>query len=86
MDSNLQQLTCSLSYFLGQLHVQFLLLKPMLIVHDERLSIWLVLYFLLLQKQNHDNLFFIDVQSRGKYPNYLLKRLEREEITLPIEK
>ena len=38
------------------------------------------------QKQNHDNLFFIDVQSRGKYPNYLLKRLEREEITLPIEK
>lgn len=38
------------------------------------------------QKQNHDNLFFIDVKSRGKYPNYLLKRLEREEITLPIEK
>lgn len=37
------------------------------------------------QKQNHDNLFFIDVQSRGKYPNYLLKRLEREDVQLPIE-
>lgn len=37
------------------------------------------------QKQNRDNLFFIDVQSRGKYPNYLLKKLERESIELPIK-
>ncbi|HEY0222171.1 6-phospho-beta-glucosidase [Lactovum miscens] len=37
------------------------------------------------QKVNRDNLFFIDVQSRGKYPNYLLKELERKDIQLPIE-
>lgn len=30
------------------------------------------------------NYFFIDVQSRGAYPSYLLKRLEREGVTLPI--
>ena len=26
----------------------------------------------------------IDVQARGKYPNYFLKQLEREGLTLPI--
>ncbi len=37
------------------------------------------------QKQNRDNLFFIDVQSRGKYPHYFLKDLERKGVSLPIE-
>ena len=37
------------------------------------------------QRLNRENLFFIDVQSRGKYPNYALKELERKNIILPIE-
>ena len=37
------------------------------------------------QKLNRENLFFIDVQSRGYYPSYKLKELERKNITLPIE-
>lgn len=34
--------------------------------------------------KNRENLFLIDVQARGKYPNYFLKQLEREGLTLPI--
>ena len=34
--------------------------------------------------KNRENLFLIDVQARGKYPNYFLKQLEREGISLPI--
>ncbi|MGX7029796.1 6-phospho-beta-glucosidase [Vagococcus zengguangii] len=41
-------------------------------------------YFAAIQK-DHENYFFIDVQSRGKYPNYALKELERKGIKLPIE-
>lgn len=37
------------------------------------------------QQKNRDNYFFIDVQSRGAYPNYVLKFLEREGITLKME-
>lgn len=35
--------------------------------------------------KNRENLFLIDVQARGKYPNYFLKDLERKGIALPIE-
>lgn len=31
-------------------------------------------------------LFYVDVQCRGIYPNYKLKELERQHITLPIQK
>lgn len=34
---------------------------------------------------DRDNYFFIDVQARGKYPNYALKKFEREGITIKIE-
>ncbi|MFC4652079.1 6-phospho-beta-glucosidase [Lactococcus nasutitermitis] len=37
------------------------------------------------QAKNRENFFFIDVQSRGNYPNYALKSLERQGIKLPIE-
>jgi len=37
------------------------------------------------QLENQENYFFIDVQSRGEYPNYALKRLEREGIEIPFE-
>lgn len=37
------------------------------------------------QIDNQGNYFFVDVQSRGYYPNYALKSLEREGIELPIE-
>ncbi|GCF94847.1 beta-glucosidase [Enterococcus florum] len=30
-------------------------------------------------------LFYVDVQCRGKYPNYKLKELERQNIVLPIQ-
>ncbi len=35
--------------------------------------------------RNRDNYFFIDVQSRGSYPNYVKKFLERKNITLKME-
>lgn len=37
------------------------------------------------QLKNQENYFFIDVQSRGEYPAYALKRLEREGIEIPFE-
>ncbi|MEH7354020.1 6-phospho-beta-glucosidase [Neobacillus drentensis] len=33
----------------------------------------------------NENYFFIDVQVRGEYPAYVLKALERKNITLPFE-
>lgn len=33
---------------------------------------------------DRNSYFFIDVQSRGKYPNYFLKQLERKGIKLPV--
>jgi 6-phospho-beta-glucosidase len=39
----------------------------------------------LAQQRNRDNYFFIDVQSRGEYPTYVKKFLEREGIQLIIE-
>jgi 6-phospho-beta-glucosidase len=35
--------------------------------------------------EERENYFFIDVQSRGEYPAYALKKLAREGIELPIE-
>lgn len=35
--------------------------------------------------EDREGYFFVDVQSRGYYPNYALKRLEREGITIPFE-
>lgn len=35
-------------------------------------------------QDNRENYFFIDVQSRGSYPNFALKQLEREGITIPF--
>ena len=37
------------------------------------------------KKTDRENYFFIDVQSRGEYPAYALKELERKGIELPIE-
>ena len=37
------------------------------------------------QKANRDNYFFIDVQSRGEYPNYVKKYMEHNKIRLKIE-
>jgi len=37
------------------------------------------------QKANQNNYFFVDVQSRGEYPNYALKELERKGIEIPFE-
>ena len=37
------------------------------------------------QMDNQENYFFIDVQSRGEYPAYALKQLEREGIEIPFE-
>lgn len=37
------------------------------------------------QKENRGNYSLIDVQSRGEYPNYILKELEREGINIPFE-
>lgn len=31
---------------------------------------------------NRDNYFFIDVQARGEYPSYALKKFERENINI----
>lgn len=35
--------------------------------------------------KNRDNFFFVDVQSRGEYPSYALKFMEREGIQLDIQ-
>ena len=35
-------------------------------------------------EKDRENYFFIDVQSRGAYPNYALKELERKGITIPF--
>ncbi len=40
---------------------------------------------LLAQKTNRQNYFFIDVQSRGKYPNYALKEFERHGFEVPAK-
>ncbi|MBO0436273.1 6-phospho-beta-glucosidase [Vagococcus fluvialis] len=37
------------------------------------------------KRTDRENYFFIDVQSRGEYPAYALKELERKGIELPIE-
>jgi len=37
------------------------------------------------QIANQNNYFFVDVQSRGEYPNYALKELERKGIEIPFE-
>ena len=36
-------------------------------------------------KNNHENYFFIDVQSRGAYPNYALKEFERNGFEIPYK-
>jgi len=36
-------------------------------------------------QDNREGYFFIDVQSRGAYPNYALKRLAQEGITIPFQ-
>lgn len=36
-------------------------------------------------EKDRENYFFIDVQSRGEYPAYALKQLEREGIEIPFE-
>ena len=36
-------------------------------------------------KNNRDNYFFVDIQSRGYYPNYALKMFEREGIEIKME-
>ncbi|GEM03032.1 6-phospho-beta-glucosidase [Halolactibacillus miurensis] len=38
----------------------------------------------LAQEKNHENYFFIDVQSRGEYPAYALKQLERNNIMIKM--
>ena len=37
-------------------------------------------------EKDRENYFFIDVQSRGEYPAYALKQLEREGIKIPFAK
>ena len=37
------------------------------------------------QEEDRENYFFIDVQSRGEYPAYALKKLEREGIEIQME-
>ncbi|CAO1611512.1 aryl-phospho-beta-D-glucosidase [Brochothrix thermosphacta] len=36
-------------------------------------------------KRDREGYFFIDVQARGKYPNYALKKFEREGLTIMME-
>ena len=36
-------------------------------------------------QKDRENYFFVDVQSRGFYPNYALKQLERKGIVIPFE-
>lgn len=37
------------------------------------------------RKSDRENYFFIDVQARGKYPNYVLKELERKGIKIEMQ-
>ena len=37
------------------------------------------------QNKNRENYFFVDVQSRGYYPNYALKEFERNNFELPAK-
>lgn len=39
---------------------------------------------LLAMESDRNNFFFVDVQSRGEYPSYILKKLEREGVTVPF--
>ena len=41
---------------------------------------------LAAQQKNDEMYFFVDVQSRGKYPNYALKKFEREKLNIKMEK
>ena len=41
---------------------------------------------LAAQHKNDEMYFFVDVQSRGKYPNYALKKFEREKLNIKMEK
>ena len=41
---------------------------------------------LLAQRQNNEAYFFVDVQSRGYYPAFALKKFEREGIDIKAEK
>ena len=36
-------------------------------------------------EKDRENYFFIDVQARGYYPSYVLKQLERKNITIPFK-
>lgn len=36
-------------------------------------------------EKDRENYFFIDVQSRGHYPSYLRKELDRKGVTIPFE-
>ncbi len=36
-------------------------------------------------KINRENYYFIDVQSRGVYPSYVMRELERKDIKIPFE-
>src|SRR5699024_5235071 len=40
---------------------------------------------LLALEKDRESYFFIDVQSRGEYPAYALKELERKGIEIPME-
>lgn len=37
------------------------------------------------RKSDRENYFFIDVQARGKYPNYVLKELERKGVKIEMQ-
>lgn len=37
------------------------------------------------QQKNDEMYFFVDIQSRGKYPNYALKKFERENLNIKME-
>lgn len=41
---------------------------------------------LAAQQKNDEMYFFVDVQSRGKYPNFALKKFERENLNIKMEK
>lgn len=41
---------------------------------------------LAAQQRNDEMYFFVDIQARGKYPNYALKKFERENLNIKIEK
>ena len=40
---------------------------------------------LLAQQKNRENYFFVDVQSRGYYPSYVLKEFERHGFEIPSQ-